>query len=361
MATRPALAVLLAAAAAPALAQSPAQGQYAGVQPEACAPIESDTERLACYDAAHGRGRQPAAPATPLSEVFGVEPEPGSLRWRIEQAGVPSKPSLLDARWELQPESKLGVFNLRTHRPVFLLPGYWSSRPNVLPSSANPANTVPGPVELRSVEQKFQISFKTKALENLFGDNGDLWLGYTQSSRWQVFDGDNSRPFRETNYNPEALLVFRTGYRVAGWNARMAAVGLSHQSNGRSLPLSRSWDRVIAQVGLERDDWVLMLRPWWRIPESRNSDDNPDITDFMGRGDIHLTHLRGDHAYTLMARHSLRGGDRSRGALQFDWSFPLYRALRGHLQVFDGYGESMIDYNHRATYVGVGVSLVDWY
>ena len=62
-----------------------------------------------------------------------------------------------------------------------------------------------------------------------------------------------------------------------------------------------------------------------------------------------------------MARHSLRGGDRSRGALQFDWGFPLNRPLRGHLQVFDGYGESLIDYNHRATYVGLGISLLEWF
>jgi len=197
-------------------------------------------------------------------------------------------------------------------------------------------------------------------VENLFGTNGDIWMGYTQSSRWQVYNTEQSRPFRETNYEPEVLMVFRNGYRLGGWNGRMAAIGLNHQSNGRGDPLSRSWNRVMFNVGLDRDNWAVMFRPWVRISDG-SDDDNPDIEDFMGRGDVTLTHVRGGNVYTLMARHSLRGGDRSHGALQFDWGFPIHKNFRGHLQVFNGYGESLIDYNHKATYVGLGISLLDWF
>ena len=75
----------------------------------------------------------------------------------------------------------------------------------------------------------------------------------------------------------------------------------------------------------------------------------------MGRGDATLTWNRNGHEVSLMARHSLRTGSRSHGALQLDYGFPISNLLRGHVQVFDGYGESLIDYNHKATYVGVGV------
>ena len=215
------------------------------------------------------------------------------------------------------------------------------------------------PQALNDVEAKFQLSFKTKALENVFGDNGDVWMAYTQDSHWQVYNAGESRPFRETDYEPEVLLVFRTRYRVAGWTGRLLGVGVNHQSNGRADPLSRSWNRIMLNVGFDRDGWSLMLRPWWRVPDG--DDDNPDIADYAGRGDVTLVHHRGGQEFALVARHSLRGGDRSHGALQFDWAFPLTRSLRGHVQVFDGYGESLIDYNHRATYVGVGVSLLEWY
>ena len=53
--------------------------------------------------------------------------------------------------------------------------------------------------------------------------------------------------------------------------------------------------------------------------------------------------------------------NRSHGAVQLDYGFPISNLLRGHVQIFDGYGESMIDYNHKATYIGLGVSLLEWY
>ena len=350
---------------------------------EACVSVETDAERLACYDAAFDRGHQDARQAdlaagqAKLIQQQREQQQPApksSLRERVRDAANDlyanddplaaavanaGKGSLLDSRWELAKDSKLGTFNFRAYKPVYLLPAFWSSAPNEHPASSNP--TVPAIAQaLDPVEAKFQISFKTKAIENLFGDNGDVWMAYTQSSRWQVYNGDNSRPFRESNYEPEVLLVFRNNYSLGGWRGRMLGIGINHQSNGRADPLSRSWNRIMVNIGLDRDDWALVARPWWRISDG-NEDENPGIEDYIGRGDITLVHRRGGNEFALMARHSLRGGDRSRGALQFDWGFPLNRTLRGHLQVFDGYGESLIDYNHRATYIGLGISLLEWY
>jgi len=350
----------------------------------ACAGLENDIARLACYDQAAARAlpaperadaiaqeaRQTGTAAQVMDGVdtqalrprailrlFAHEPE-DSNRDALANAG---RGSLLDRRWELAKDSKLGTFNLRAYKPIYLLPAFWSSHNNQTPYSPNPRNSVVTPQQLDAIEAKFQLGFKTKLAENLFGHNGDLWFGYTQSSRWQVYNDDISRPFRETNYEPEALLVFRNGYRLGTWRGRMLAVGITHQSNGRSDPLSRSWNRLMFNIGLDREHWALMLRPWVRINDPADDDDNPDISDYLGRADITLTRLHGRHEFSLMARHSLRPGARSHGALQLDWGFPIHRHFRGHVQLFNGYGESMIDYNHKTTSIGIGVSLMEWF
>ncbi|WP_373687689.1 phospholipase A [Acinetobacter sp. YH12227] len=346
--------------------------------PEACVALESNAERLSCYDALFKipeevkptlvSERQAAQeikpePTEPLSLKEKVSHAFSDRLFAVEAPSLNPNLSLLDSRWELSQESKLGTWNIRGYQPVYLMPGYWTSEKNERPSSPNENYTVNADQEqnLKSMEAKFQLSLKTKAVENLFGNNGDVWLGYTQSSRWQVYNEDESRPFRETNYEPEASLVFRTNYELLGLNWRMLGVTFNHQSNGRSDPLSRSWNRVMLNLGFERDNFALMLRPWYRLEEDAKDDNNPDIKDYMGRGDLTAFYRKNNHDFSLMLRHSLKGGDDSHGAVQFDWSFPINGKLRGQFQVFDGYGESLIDYNHRATYVGLGVSLLNWF
>ncbi len=357
--------------------------------PEACVSITIDADRLACYDAALGRGARDTrgadiaakeARAIQKNLAIGDEVQPGAVPAAPEETreerksdlyahedplgaalANAGKGSLLDSRWELARDSKLGIWNFRAYKPVYLLPVFWSSNVNQTPSSPNPNNTVHTPLNIQPTEAKFQISFKTKAWENIFGDNGDLWLAYTQVSHWQVYNADESRPFRETNYEPEGMLVFRNNYSIGGWKGRMAGIGFNHQSNGRDDPLSRSWNRVIGMIALDRENWALTLRPWWRVPESASDDNNADIEDYVGRGDATLVYSRNGHEFSVMGRHSLRGGDQSHGAVQLSWGFPIHNSLRGHLQIFDGYGESLIDYNHRATYIGLGISLLEWY
>jgi phospholipase A1 len=332
----------------------------------ACTAIESDSQRLACYDHATGRVNLPVAqkrgdPETGTPSIFNRDRRSVGTTEVEPNAEVATPMSLLDSRWELSAENKLGTFNIRGYKPVYVLPAFATSNQNNQPHSPNPDNTVVGSERLDNVEAKFQLSLKTKVWQGVFGDVGDVWIGYTQSSRWQVYNTRLSRPFRETDYEPEAMLMFDTHYRVLGWDGRLLGIGVDHQSNGRSNPLSRSWNRIVANVGFERDGWTVMVRPWWRIPEAASDDNNPDISDYMGRGEVSIVHEWHGQEFGMLLRHSMRGGSRSHGAARFSWSFPMAGNLRGYAEVFKGYGESMIDYNHNATYVGLGISLLDWY
>jgi arsenate reductase (glutaredoxin) len=91
-------------------------------------------------------------------------------------------------------------------------------------------------------------------------------------------------------------------------------------------------------IGLDRENWALVLRPWYRIPDPQRRQ-QPGHRGLHGPGDATLIWNRNGHEVALMARHSLRTGSRSHGALQLDYGFPISNLLRGHVQVFDGYGE----------------------
>ncbi|MEO7727368.1 MAG: phospholipase A [Burkholderiales bacterium] len=47
-------------------------------------------------------------------------------------------------------------------------------------------------------------------------------------------------------------------------------------------------------------------------------------------------------------------------APQFAFAFPIKRSLMGYVQFFSGYGESLIDCNHRQNTLGIGVLLTPW-
>lgn len=371
MSLRPALALILLAA-----------GTSQAADLQACRRLTDAEQRLACYDKAaldeadKAAAAPPAAlpatlPAAPPAAAERSERQPAPLAATFPPAPPPpgngcppaERPvSALGHAWELDCSERGRILQIRPYKPVYALPYFHASQVNDMPASPSPGHTVGSPQGISADEAKLQLSLKTKLGEDLFGDNGDLWFGYTQTSRWQVFNGEISRPFRETNYEPELMLVWRTDYEIAGWRGRFFNLALNHESNGRSLPLSRSWNRLMLAANFERGDWTLSLRPWWRLPESAANDDNPDIADYLGRGDLQLIRRwGGGHQLSLTARHSLRTGDNSHGALRLDYAFPIVGDLRGHLQWFSGYGESMIDYNHRANYYGVGVSLLEWY
>jgi phospholipase A1 len=292
-------------------------------------------------------GRTSAAEAPPVTP-------PGAALMEETSTG---EGSALSQRWELDKGTKQGTFLFRPYKPVYFLPVRYGEAPNDQPRS--PSRGAAPHQGLDRIETKFQLSFKVKAAESLFGTPADLWIGYTQQSQWQVYNGAISRPFRETNHEPELMLVIPTRYRVLGLSGRFVNLALVHQSNGRSNPLSRSWNRVYAQFGFERGPFTLFIRPWYRLPEDPKQDDNSDLEDYVGYGDALGVYRWRRSTLSLLLRDNL-GGEANRGTLQVEYSFPIHGRLEGFVQGFWGYGESLIDYNHREAVLGLGVLLIDW-
>lgn len=305
----------------------------------ACGLVEPDAERLKCYDdASKQQAEQNSRPPSPT--------QPASA----------DDSSLMGQRWELDPGTRHDIFSIRPHKQVYVLAARYTTNVNNQPSSPT-QGTIPQSSGYINTEVKFQFSFKMKALE--VKERFDLWIAYTQLSFFQMYNKSISAPFRESNYEPEIMGVIHTDYDLFGLRGRFINLGIVHQSNGRQDPLSRSWNRIYAQFGFERGEFGLMVRPWYRIREDWTNDNNPDITDYLGHGDIVATYQVGGHMFSLLLRSNLNFWN-FHGAAQVDWSFPLYRQLKGYVQVFTGYGESLIDYNHSQTTIGAGFLLLNW-
>jgi phospholipase A1 len=264
------------------------------------------------------------------------------------------RPSYFTHLWQLDEKERAGQPWVTFHRSSYALAMSYNFTPNPAPlQEVDPAKTLVKP------EVTFQLSFKAKLWQDMFGKKVDLWVAYTQRSFWQLYNFSDSSPFRETDYEPEVLFNFRTDFRFLGFDTRFVQVGLNHQSNGQSEPLSRSWNRVVANVGLERGPLSLLLKGWFHIPESAASDDNPGLNSYMGYGEIWAYYFIKSHRLGIMLRDNL-DFDLNRGAIQLEWSFPLFAQMAGYVQYFLGYGESLLDYNHRVNRIGFGFIFADW-
>jgi len=264
------------------------------------------------------------------------------------------------ARWELDSTAARGTFLVTPYKAIYVLPFVWTSNPNEQPHSGNPSPEYipPAKVDYDVVEMKFQLSFKTKILQGFLWGHADLWVAYTQISHWQIYNSELSRPFREINYEPEVILNFPVKFKVLGFKTRMVGVSFDHESNGKSYPNTRSWNRVILMTGFERKNWNIYIRPWYVIPESKS--DNPDISSYIGNADVNIIYTKNRSVLTFIGSHNFNFDGNMRGSSTFSWAYPIKGNLRGYLQVSHGYGNSLIDYNHDQTTIGVGVSLIEW-
>ena len=304
------------------------------------------------------RPRGPGSPPVPSE----ADPDRlGSDEPLLEPGGTATARGALAER--AREERRAGADNpyvIVAHRPNYFLPVSYTTSLNEAVYRENDVRLREG---LEPTEVRFQISLKTRLNERnlLFADDA-LALGITIEAWWQLYSEDISSPFRETNYSPEIFYLTPLPWRPFG--GRTAIVGgLEHQSNGQVQGLSRSWNRLYATLIYERGDFVASIRPWYRLPEGEKEspddpegDDNPDILDFTGHGEIGLAWRDGELEYALSGRGNPATG---KGALTVGVTFPLFGRFRALVRYFNGYGDSLVDYDHFQSRLGVGVALTN--
>ncbi|CAM4373684.1 phospholipase A [Vibrio agarivorans] len=205
-------------------------------------------------------------------------------------------------------------------------------------------------------EAKIQLSIKVPLnYGDLFAPDDALYFGFTAQSWWQIYSDDISAPFRETNYQPELFYVAPTEWQHFGHNFGWG-VGIEHQSNGRSEPLSRSWNRAYLLGFWEKENTAFAIRPWVRISEDDADDDNPDIEDYMGNFEATAAYQYESVKFFGTVRNNF---STHKGFVELGVTFPIWKRLRGYIQYTDGYGESLIDYNHSQRRFGIGIALTD--
>lgn len=342
--------------AMPAPSASPAPAVPAAAA-DGCTGIADNARRLACYDRAHGLN----APAPKSVDLAATMQNENGYRPVFAETAEDAERTPMSLLYDLDQNRGDGLFTVREHNPMYLMPAWYRTSPNRSPTSPT-RGTAENDVhqQQRRMETKLQISFKTKVLEDLFASRADLWFGYTQQSNWQVYNrGKKSAPFRNSDYSPEIFLTQPVAAKLPfGGRLRMLGAGFIHQSNGQSRPLSRSWNRIYGMAGMEWGKLSVIPRLWVRLDTAGDKDDNPDITHYMGYGDLKLAYqFNKKHSLSALVRYNPRY---HKGALQLDYIFPIAGKLKGFVQGFYGYGESLIDYNRKQKAIGLGIMFKDW-
>jgi len=215
-------------------------------------------------------------------------------------------------------------------------------------------------------EVQFQISLKTPIVKNFL--KADLYFAYTQKSFWQIYEEEKSRPFRETNYMPEFFLQWNPSYHLKDNYLKEIQLALIHQSNGQDLGASRSWNRTQLHLLFQNKDLLYGIDIWHRWQEDEkedysdpSGDDNPNLENYIGKQKIFIRYSINDYSISLSHQNDIFNYDSSKGNTKIDINIPsTNQKFDFFIRYFNGYGESLIDYDVKIKRASFGVIFSTW-
>ncbi len=208
-----------------------------------------------------------------------------------------------------------------------------------------------GEPTIHNSDVKFQISFQQRLTKSVLPWNTYLYLFYTQKAMWNVLE--QSLPFHDLNFNPgiglSRYIIMRD--HLVGKLTMM----IEHESNGRDGTASRSWNKI-SWAGEAYISPFLMAHAKFWIPIV-DGKYNKDILKYMGISQAGFQAKSLDDKWVLDMTLVKRKG----WNLNFNTIVQLgYRINHNSnqfimLQYYNGYGESMLDYNQYHSRIRFGL------
>ena len=267
---------------------------------------------------------------------------------------IPREPNAVEERAVREETVPPNFFTIGFYKPNYVMPFYYTDSPfNKVYKHQTPGNE-----KLTRTEIKYQLSLKVPLWKNIFNTPTTLSLAYTQLSYWQAYN--NSAFFRETDYEPELVLSHqfdRTLYRNFVFN--FLNLGAEHQSNGFGNNLERSWNRVYVEGIFSLNNLMISLKPWVIIHDHSWREHNSNIGSYLGYTQVLVAYKLHKNVFSLrMTGLGVHGGRRT--SAELSWSYPITPYISAYMQIFSGYGQSLIEYNHRTNSAGIGIALSNW-
>lgn len=290
----------------------------------------------------------------PLSETEIIK----SMKKEVEEAKANERAtdSILDQRAQRVKEANINPFSISQHRLNYLLPLTHVKSPN--PISVDDLTDE----NVDNFEAKYQISV-SMPLYLQDDDASGAFFGMTLKSFWQVYNSDVSKPFRENNYEPELFYQWQADWDLLGYRFNQVNAGINHQSNGQSGLKSRSWNRLYVTALFSDVNSFYYIKAWYRLPEKEKEfeldpegDDNPDITEFIGHAELgYAFNLGKVNAFAKVTNNF--SFNKNRGSVELNLTYPINDRYDWLIQYFNGYGDSLIDYNRHQQRIGLGIQL----
>ena len=198
---------------------------------------------------------------------------------------------------------------------------------------------------------KFQISIAQKLTRSVLPWHTYIFLMYTQKTFWNVFE--KSLPMHDLNFNP-GLGWSKPFFNKDRYVGKLTLL-LEHESNGRDSIQSRSWNRISIGGSVLIDPWIMVHgKVWIPIIDGQN---NRDILNYCGiyQTGVEIATLDRKFIWDITFVKRKGWNLNFNTIFEFSWRFHKKSNQYFFLQYYNGYGESLLDYNQFHSRLRAGI------